>query len=211
MRHGSTRPSARAVVCWFAVNFAPALAFADSYYLSEQRLGMRTAPLLLLSRSDVRAALQLSPEQSEKALGAIEELYKKAESLRGKKDDPAVVEERRALDSAQEEWLRANLTAAQFARLDEIDLQWEGPSALISRPTVTARLGLSSEQRTALTRAVQGRNRLRAGGNVRLEDERRLAQQALGILTVEQKSRWNQMLGKHFEVQWAGSNGAVRR
>ncbi len=46
--------------------------------LPDERLGIRTAPLLLLSRPDVRADLALDPSQTTAALKAISDLHAKA-------------------------------------------------------------------------------------------------------------------------------------
>ena len=83
------------------------------------------------------------------------------------------------------------MTADQQARLAQLDLQWEGPSALVTRGGIAEALGLGPEQREALSRAV-GRHR-RPG--LPPGDEPGLARDALAILTPEQRNRWLALLG----------------
>src|SRR5262249_39724786 len=136
---------------------------AGEWALPDARLGVRTAPLLLLSRPDVQVELRLEPAQIAQARGTIEELTRRAVTLKGK-SGPAVVAERREIDEAQVDWLGRNLTGNQLIRLRQIELQWEGPSAMLSRPSVAEHLRLTAEQRQLLARMISQRNALRAQG-----------------------------------------------
>jgi hypothetical protein len=178
--------------------------------LPDDRLGMRTVPLLLLSRPDVRADLKLTSEQARAADHAIAELYAKAAALRGK-TGPEVIAARRKIDEEQARWIEHELSAEQVARLGEIDLQWEGPSALLSRPKIGESLGLTDAQRQGLAQAVEVRNRHRVKGRPAVEVEHQLAEQALAILNTDQKGRWKALLGRPFVVQTAAANSAPQR
>src|SRR5947209_2102860 len=178
--------------------------------LPDDRLGMRTVPLLLRSRPDVRADLTLTPEQIRAADHAIAELYNKAATLRGRAG-PEVIAARRKIDEEQARWIEHELSAEQVARLGEIDLQWEGPSAVLSRPKIGESLGLTDAQRQGLAQAVEVRNRHRAKGRPAVEVERQLAEQALAILNTDQKARWKALLGRPFAVQTAATNSDPRR
>jgi hypothetical protein len=201
MPHGPSPRAAIAALVLLAWIPAPAPG-ADPPPLPDSRLGVRTAPLLLLSRPDVQADLGLTPEQTASAQQTITSLYVQATALKGRPDAEALAA-RRAIDAAQRRWLEERLTTAQQDRLVQIDLQWEGPSALITRPLVAEALGLSAAQRTTLAAAIARRHRLRSQGEDRPEDERPLAEQALATLTPEQKERWRAMLGRPFVVQTA--------
>ena len=75
------------------------------------RLGVRTAPLLLLSRPDVQSTFAWSPARFPDAQRTINELTKRAASLRGKsarRSSPR----RRAIDEAQVDWLSEELSRA---------------------------------------------------------------------------------------------------
>jgi hypothetical protein len=198
MRHGATPIP---VWAWIGVGFIlarPGLALgAEPYYLPDERLGIRTAPLLLLTRVDVRTDLKMTPEQTASALRAIEDLHARAESLRGKGNTPDVRRARKALDLAEQQWIDANLTGLQQSRLVQIDLQWEGPSAL-ARPVIADAVGLTNDQSTALARLLQERRRQRVAGKNRPEDERQFSGQALSLLSDEQKARWQAMTGEPF-------------
>jgi hypothetical protein len=163
--------------------------------LPDSRLGIRTAPLLLLSRADVRADVGLDQAQIAEAGRALEELYAQAAELKGL-SGPEVLARKKSIDEAEQQWLQTKLTEAQRKRLIEIDLQWEGPSALIHRPVLADHLHLTQEQRTSLTAAVADcRRRRQQGGDVH-ECERRLFEQTRALLTPEQLERWRAMLGR---------------
>jgi hypothetical protein len=163
--------------------------------LPETRLGVRTAPILLLSRPDVRADLGLSPELSVAADRELSALYVRAAQVKGK-TGPDAVQARRAIDDAHQRWLTANLSFAQRERLLQIDLQWEGPPALISRSMVASIVKLNDAQRQALAEAIARREAERATGKVRPEDEIPLGKQTLAILLPEQRERWLGLLGR---------------
>lgn len=202
MRQGTTPHWACLAIV--LLRLAPATALGDEPPLPDSRLGVRTAPLLLLSRPDVRADLGLTSEQTLSAQRTITALYVQASNLKGKPDDE-VLAARRAIDADQRRWLETQLTTEQQARLVQIDLQWEGPSALMTRPVVAETLGLSSAQRATLSAAIARRNHLRAQGQDRPQDERELAEQALAALAAEQRGRWRAMLGRPFVVQTAAA------
>jgi hypothetical protein len=178
--------------------------------LPDSRLGYRTVPLLLLTRPDICADLGLDAKQKADAERALTTLYPQAAALKGK-TGPEAEAARRAIDEAQEHWLKTHLSDIQQRRLAEIDLQWEGPSALISRPVVADHIGLLPEQRTRLQQAIAERDRRRSRGDDWREREQQLARQALTVLTAEQRERWKAMLGRHFVPQIAVSHPTAPR
>src|SRR4051812_36210592 len=80
--------------------------------LPDSRLGMRTAPLLLLSRADVQADLGMTREQVADADQAITTLYLKAKALRGKSGQE-VIAARRAIDEEHQRWFESRLSEEQ--------------------------------------------------------------------------------------------------
>src|SRR5205823_9179944 len=90
--------------------------------------------------------------------------------LRGKTGH-AVMTERRAIDEAQAEWLARNLSGNQLARLRQIELQWEGARAMLSRPTIAEYLKLTPEQRQMLVRTITQSNLQRNRGASTPQDE----------------------------------------
>ena len=206
MRDGARR--ALAALLLLSVAAIPASSLGDDAPLPDSRLGIRTVPLLLLSRPDVRADLGLNPAQTAEARRAISELHAKAAALRGKTGAEAIAA-RRAIDEEQRRRLEALLSPEQQDRLVQIDLQWEGPSALISRKMVAESLNLDDRQRATLAQAVSDRDRRRAQAPDRGGDERQLAEQALAILTEPQRARWKAMLGRPLVIpQLAGPKAA---
>ncbi|MFO0907619.1 MAG: hypothetical protein U0794_04530 [Isosphaeraceae bacterium] len=175
--------------------------------LPDDRLGIRTAPLLLLSRGDVRADLQLNEQQAASAVKMIAELHARALALRARPmNDPAVAQGRKAVDDAQVHWIGTNLSTAQRDRLLQIDLQWEGPTAVVSRPLVAETLELTPEQRATIGTAVKEHLTARASGKATRADVRTLTQTVLNTLTPAQRERWKAMLGREFVLQSAAAN-----
>jgi hypothetical protein len=202
MRSGWARRSQRRIAALTTATLvaSAAIVFAapqESSGVPQSRLGVRTAPVLLLSREEVRTDLRLTAAQSKAAEREIESLYSKAASLKGKAG-PEVERERRKIDDAQQHWLRTNLSSEQLERLTQIDLQWEGPSALVSRPAVAKILNLSESQR-GLIQAALARRRAdygRGPEETQMRAESVLAQETLAALRPEQKDRWFLLLGR---------------
>lgn len=194
MRHGST------FALWALLGGAASLGWADEAGLPTSRLGQRAAPMLLLTRPDVRADLGLSPEQADAADRAIQDLYRRAEAVRGQADTPQAAAARKAIDVAGRDWITGHLSKEQAGRLLQIDLQWEGPAALVTRATVAEALGLTTEQGQSLRAALE---ETRRPGPAAAEAQRRLGETALALLTADQRERWKAMLGRPFAVQMA--------
>jgi hypothetical protein len=150
--------------------------------------------LLLLSRPDVQADLRLEPAQITGAQIVTNELTRKALALRGK-SGAEVIAERRAIDEAQADWLTKNLSGNQLARLRQIELQWEGASAMLSRPTVAEYLKLTPEQRQVLVRAISERNAQRARSRSIQSDQAVLNQRAQAVLSKTQQELWTNLVG----------------
>ena len=201
MRQGWTR-LAWAVFATTIAASVTARVMGDEYYLSEERLGTRTVPLLLLSRPDVRAELKLTPAQETSALSAIDALYKKAESLRGKPNAPEVLTARREIDQAQGRWIAEELMPDQVNRLTQLDLQWEGPAALVTRKLVAETVGLTENQRRRIEESArEARAAVSRGAVGPRQAEAALARATLGALGEDQRERWKAMLGTPFAFE----------
>lgn len=199
MRQGTTVVASALLL---SLALAPWPARGDNGPLPDNRLGIRTAPLLLLSRRDVQSDLQLNLTQVAGAEAAIRDLYAKAAALRGLKGEKAI-SARRAIDDQQRHWIETQLSETQRVRIVQIDLQWEGPSALVSRPAVADLLELTPDQLTTLKKAVDESMRRRSQGEAMSTVEIDLTQQTLAALSESQKLRWKAMLGEPFKPQLA--------
>ena len=211
MSHGSRPvPAARLVLlpvflpltCWLAIAGLARPCLGSPPPLPDNRLGYRQAPLLLLSRPDVRADVGLDATQAADAERALTDLYVRALPLKGK-TGPEADAARYAINQAEASWLKTRLSDAQRKRLVQIDLQWEGPSALISRPIVADHVGITPEQRKGLLNAIAQSNLQRDRTGDWRESEHQLALQALKLLSKEQQERWYAMLGRRFTPQLA--------
>lgn len=174
--------------------------------LPDDRLGVRTAPLLLLTRPDIRADLKMTPDQVASASRALSDLMSQAAKLRDQPNAPEVLAARRAIDEAQQHWISTQLTKEQQSRLVQLDLQWEGPVALIRRPVVAETLGLSVEQRERLQQLLTSSTSVAPTADV--------SRQALEVLRPEQSTRYRSMLGRpltfrHDMTSLAGQNASA--
>jgi hypothetical protein len=207
MRRGKGRLILLGIFCWGFGQAAPLYSqntgHAADWWLPDDRFGIRTAPLLLLSRPDVQVDLRLERAQIVGTQSTINELTRRALALRGK-TGAAVVAERRAIDETQLEWLSNNLTGNQLERLRQIELQWEGVPAMLSRPMVASYLKLTPEQQQKLARIIAERNRLRAQGRSAPQFEQTFHQKALSVLASNQQELWTNLLGTPFRFAAAG-------
>ena len=191
MRHGATLAL---VPLWIGIALAPAPAHAAGWTLPDESRGHRIAPLLLLSRADVRDDLGLPAAMVTEVDRAVEDLFRKAALLKGQTGE-AALEGRRAVDEGELAWLESRLSPDQRERLVQLDLRWEGPAALATRPIIAEALALSDDQKAALGKALAD---CKAHRDKPQEAEKRLATEALATLDDAQKQRWERMLGRPF-------------
>ncbi len=195
MRQGQGPTILTIMYCLIGLHSAgQSMATAAEWSLPDTRLGIRTAPLLLLSRPDVQVDLRLEPVQISGIHDTINELTRRALALRGK-TGPAVMTERRAIDEAQAEWLARNLSGNQLARLRQIELQWEGARAMLSRPTVAEYLKLTPDQRQALVRSITQANLQRGRGASAAQDAQAVNDAVRSVLSKIQQELWANLLG----------------
>jgi len=162
--------------------------------IPDARIGTRVAPILLLSRSDIRDDLGLTPAQVAESEQAISDLQDKALPLKGRIDAEAD-RVRSEINGVSARWLKEHLTVAQQTRLIQLDLQWEGPSALLTRPVVADTLHLTQNQRAKLGQIIAERNTKRNSGPAVPADEIHLFRSTLAVLDDNQKVNWRAMLG----------------
>jgi hypothetical protein len=172
--------------------FAPRVKAGEG--LPDARLGIRATPMLLMTRGDVQADLRLSPEQVADAERTLDDLREKARALKGRTDTEAVAL-RGEIDTASRLWIERKLTPAQRDRLIQLDLQWEGAAAVITRPIVAENLALTDTQRQALAKVVAEHHGRRASGPPVEADEAKLGRAVYESLTEAQLKRWETLIG----------------
>jgi hypothetical protein len=175
--------------------FFPSRSDAGDWSLPDNRMGIRTAPILLLTRPDVQAEINLEASQIAALHKTIDELSQRAQALRGK-TGATVIAERRSIDDAQSQWLTTNLSEPQLNRLSQIDLQWEGSSALISRSAVVDALKLDASQIRELTHLISERNARIIKSGFNPAEEANVRRKTLAILSNPQLQAWNGLLGE---------------
>ncbi len=168
----------------------------------DDRLGVRITPLFLLLRSDIQKDLALEPAQVAEVNQVAPAFYRKALNLKGKKG-PGLIAARQAIDAEESRWMNTHLSPGQRERLAQIDLQWEGATALINRPIVAEYLRLTADQQTQVARIISNAQMMRAGPTpwtyeLHLETTRK----AIALLSEKQRQLWVHVLGPpcHFAI-----------
>jgi hypothetical protein len=170
--------------------------------LGDDRLGMRTVPIVLLTRSDVQKDLKLDTRQIAACRQAMVALYDRAALLKGRKDAGAQAA-RHSIDQAMSQWLDQYLTPEQLGRLEQIDLQWEGASAMLSRPFLDESLRLSEEQKKKIRQCIAEGNAQRAREGWSYENHSNQTRKAIAVLDLRQRSIWIKLLGPACEFKIA--------
>jgi hypothetical protein len=191
MRHGSTVVTALIGVGLAVAGFA---RDARSGEPLDNLLGKRLAPIVLLCRSEVQADLRLTPAQISEARLAAATLYRKALRLRGN-TEAGVVAARRVVDDEQSQWLSTHLNPEQLGRLGQIDLQWEGAAAMISRPVVAEYLSLTPEQQDKVARFVAEGVQHGTRSACTYSEHVDLTRKAISVLSEKQQKLWIHVLG----------------
>jgi serine/threonine protein kinase len=166
---------------------------------------MGSGRYILLHRPEVQDELQLAPEKRE-ALAKIQERWHHLfhESAHLKPEE----KERRRLELAQSQEVEVGklLNLMQLRRFREIALQDLGPAAFTD-PEVAETLQLSPEQKKQI-RALQEQVRWPPGppgppNPARWEQfdkaKRQAQEKIVGLLTADQKRKWDDLVGKPFE------------
>ena len=177
--------------------------------LPDDRYGTRVAPLLLLTRADVRDDLHFSEGQSDAAIQVANQMFLKAVTLSGKRG-PEFIAARKAIDESSTRWIEANLSSDQQTRLVQIDLQWEGLSAIVSRPLVVAALGLTEDQRKTIRASIDAFEAIKTRKTLSTEEKKTSIDQVLGVLNPIQSTRWEAMLGRPFAPSFTKADARVQ-
>jgi DNA-binding TFAR19-related protein (PDSD5 family) len=181
----------------------------------DDRLGVRTAPIFLLTRPDIQADLKLDSRQIALCRRAALALQRQASLLRGRKD-PGANAARLQVDDEMTRWLSKALTPDQLARLDQIDMQWEGAAAMLSRPFLAESLNLTPQQETNIRGCISNGRARRAQGPWTYEDHIDQTRKASATLDARQGRLWAHVLGDPClfniaaKAQAAGNEPAAR-
>jgi hypothetical protein len=191
MRYAQT--TAQAIV-GLSLALAAFNGFAFGGDVLDDRLGIRTAPLFLLLRADIQGDLGLDPKQIAQCKQAAQAFYERALQVRGITGQGTEAA-RRDLNGRQTHWLQAALQPAQLARLEKIELQWEGARAMLNRPLLDDALKLTPEQRQKVSALLKAADAERGQGPWLYEQHTELTRQAIAVLNEHQKELWIHLLG----------------
>lgn len=189
---------------------------------SPRLAGMREQGMLasmLLARPDVQKELNLTAQQKAKIEEMQQAMRMAREELRSLPPDQR---RQRMAELRQKNDPTSVLTETQKKRLRELELQWQGPTALMN-PEIAQEVGLTQEQRTKIMGILQEqfqgmRERFQQGGSPdpqALEKAREeVEKKILEVLTPAQRQKWDQMLGKPFTFEggrrWGAGFGGPR-
>jgi hypothetical protein len=174
----------------------------------------------IVSRDKVQEELKLSDDQkqklAEKLTDSVRETMKVSEKLEGldaRRREKEMQSHREKAHEAFAASLKGILTAEQFKRFHQLELQHDGPSAL-GRPEIRNELKITDEQLKQFAGVIQDMQKkieplmkeARSGGNpqeirpkvikIRKDHEGKIE----AILSDAQKARWKEMLGKPVDV-----------
>jgi hypothetical protein len=196
MRHGSTIVPAGLILAaaLLGAGGGPEAPPADWVALTNARFGMPIAPIYLLQRPDIQNDLQLNQRQIADAREQVGRLIERLLNLKQKPGPAAIKAEQREIDEQMATWLHHELSAAQLERLSQINLQWEGASAL-RLEAIAEYLGLGEVQRLKVGNLLAERNKRWIKGTLKPGEFDQFSREALGVLTLPQKEQWDSLLG----------------
>src|SRR5260370_40079855 len=120
-------------------------------------------PAFMVFRDKVQKDLKVSAEQKQKLAKRLQDTVQDAmpffEKLGDKKPEERQKEHHAYREKAQEKlaaFLEGALKDEQLKRLRQLELQQEGPFAVVARPDIGKELKITDEQRKKLMAVVQG-------------------------------------------------------
>jgi hypothetical protein len=174
-------------------------------------------PLMLLSQPSVQRELRLTKRQIDQIQATVEKQFA------GRRPDQTAKAVRPAARMGrkhQEAVIGQLLEAPQLQRLQQITLQQQGGLALATKPTADE-LGLSATQRKEVdgileklmdqlkdaSDAPRGPERWQRAQEIR----KSAGESMLALLTSEQQTRWNALIGEPFNGEISMRGGGFRR
>ncbi|MCL6623419.1 MAG: hypothetical protein K6T17_02225 [Fimbriimonadales bacterium] len=171
-------------------------------------VGFRFRPFILF-RNDVQKELKLTEAQKK----SLQTLFQSMSAPRqgSPRSQPGQGQRERGPRLNFEEMQKAIkdiLTPAQEKRLEELTLQWMGPSALLL-PDVAKKVGLTAQQQQKIRELEQAQSQKAREAFQRARNSSKLLQQweklhkeldtkILALLTPAQKQKWQSLQGKPF-------------
>jgi hypothetical protein len=175
----------------------------------------------IVYRNNVQGELKLSDEQKqrlqERLPAIIQGTTQVFENLQGLQPEERKKETQSfSQKSGEKFWVFLNqtLTAEQFKRFQQLELQHEGPVALVGRPEIVTELQITNEERHRVMAIIQELQSTiepmtkyaRSGGNpkeilpivIKIREDYDGKIEA--VLSDAQRKRWKEMRGKPFDV-----------
>jgi len=193
----------------------------DQQDQARRQLTEAFGPMFLVFRDKVQKDLKVSDEQKRKLAKRLQDTVQDSMPFFAKLADKKPEERGQALDSYRQRateklasFLEGLLKDNQLNRLRQLELQQEGPFALLFRPDLGKELKITDEQRTQFMAVVQELEKkigplvkeAEAGGNPQeirpriMEIRREHGDRIEVILSDAQKRRWKEMLGKPLKL-----------
>jgi hypothetical protein len=175
----------------------------------------------LVYRDKVLDELKVTEERRQKLLQRLPEVvqetmrhFQKLEGLEPQEREKAHQDYRRKAQEKLADFLKETLNADQLQRLHQLELQQEGPFAIVSRPEIGQALEITDEQRMQFMAVLQELKKkieplikeAQSGGNPQ-EIEARIMKirkahegKIEAVLREAQKKQWREMLGKPLDL-----------
>jgi hypothetical protein len=177
-------------------------------------MGGGRGPLGLLMRKDVQEDLKMSEDQVSK----VKELSDKQREAMAEMKDLSKEERQdkmKEMGKANQKALVQILKPEQQKRLKQLQLQQEGPNAIVRNPEVADGLNLNGDQREKLKGIADDTRKemqdLRDSGETGPEMFKKMAEinknsgeKIMAVLTDEQKTKWKEMQGEPFKGDLRG-------
>jgi len=169
-----------------------------------------------ISRDKVQVEMKLSNEQKQKVQDKLSTDLLEAPNLLGQIKNLKGGEREKLMQPSYEKleaFLKENLTAGQFKRFQQLQLQYDTPGIML-RPEIVTKLHITDEQRQKFMGTIQGMQKAvipllqeaKSGGNQQeiLLKVTKLRQDCQGqivtLMNEAQRKQWEEMTGKPFVI-----------
>jgi hypothetical protein len=209
----------RLAILWSAIVLCPSTASAQDQETRKHLLHELAGPFIVF-RGKVQEELKLSDDQKQKMLEALPEYIEETKTILESLGDQKPEQREKAMQSHRQKAgerfttsLKVILTVPQLRRLQQLQLQHEGPGAL-GRPEIRKDLKITQEQLMRFAGVIQDMQKkieplikeAQSGGNpeeirpkvikIRKDHEEKIE----NLMTDAQREKWKAMRGKPVDV-----------
>ena len=175
----------------------------------------------IVYRNNVQVELKLSDDQKQRlqerlpvTIQETTKVLENLENLQANEREKVIYSLRQKSGEKLWAFLNQTLTAEQLKRFQQLELQHEGPAALVGRPEIVTKLQITNEERHRVMAIIQELQSniepltkdARSGGNpkeilpkvIKIRED--YDEKIEAVLTDAQRNLWKEMRGKPFDV-----------